>query len=99
MNYSTHIIAGILYFDAIIHCSKITVEFCFGLLPRTRMPIIENWLNRTNSNGHEHNERFLSLKIHDDIPNLGEMFEYLKKVCHLTLGTIRYRYGTAAMGR
>ena len=49
---------------------------------RMRLPIeaIGNWLNRTNANGQKDNERFLSLKIHDDVPNLREMFEFLKEV-------------------
>ena len=82
VNYSTHILAAILRFDAIIRCSKIRVEFNFGRPTRTRLPIdaIENWLNYTNANEQEHNDRFLKLNILDDIPNLGEMFEYLKKV-------------------
>ena len=82
VNYSTHILAAILRFDAIIRCSKIRVEFTFGRPTRTRLPIdaIENWLNYTNANGQEHNDRFMKLNILDDIPNLGEMFEYLKKV-------------------
>ena len=51
---------------------------------QTLLPIedIGNWLNRTIANGQMHNERFLNLKILDDVPNLSEMFEYLKKVCH-----------------
>ena len=46
---------------------------------------IGNWLNLTYADGQEHNERFLKLKrlkIHDNVPNFGEMFEHLKKVCH-----------------
>ena len=79
---STPVLAAILQFDAIVRCSKITVEFNFGSFTPSHLPIeaIGNWLNCTN--GQEHNERFLSLKIHDDVPNLGEMFEHLKKVCH-----------------
>ena len=81
-NYSTNTLAEILQFDAIIRCSKIGVEFDFWYFTPTHLPIeaIGNWLNRNNANGQ--NERFLSLKIHDTIPNLSEMFEYLKKVCH-----------------
>ena len=83
-NSSTNTLAAILKFDAIVRCSKIGAEFDIGsFTPRpSNLPIeaIGNWLNCTN--GQEHNERFLSLKIHDDVPNLGEMFEHLKKVCH-----------------
>ena len=84
VNYSTHILASILRFDAIIRCSKIGVKFIFRTCNRTRLPIdaIENWLNFTNANGRKDNERFLKLKIHDDVPNLSEMFTHLKKVCH-----------------
>ena len=80
----THILAAILQFDAIIRCSEITVEFYFWSFTPSHLPIeaIGNWLNRTNANGQEHNERFLSLEINDEVPNLSEMFEYLKKVCH-----------------
>ena len=80
-NTSTRVLAAILQFDAIVRCSKITVEFNFGDPMQTRLPIeaIGNWLNRTTGNG---KERFLKLRINDDVPNLGEMFEYLKEVCH-----------------
>ena len=84
-NTSTNVIDAILQFDAIVRCSKIRVEFSLLSSTRTRLPVeaIENWLNLTNANGQEHNERFLKLKIQSDgIPNLGEMFEYLKEVCH-----------------
>ena len=86
-NTPTNIIATILQFDAIVRCSKIGVEFNFGSFTSMRLPIeaIGNWLNLTNADGREHNERFLKLKIYDDVPNLGEMFEYLKKVCRLIL--------------
>ena len=82
-NTPTNVLATILQFDAIVRCSKIGVEFNFGSFTSMRLPIeaIGNWLNRTNADGREHNERFLKLKIYDDVPNLGEMFEYLKKVC------------------
>ena len=55
----------------------------FGRHARTLLPIeaIGNWLN-TNANGQMHNERFLKLKIYEDVPNLSEMFERLKEVCH-----------------
>ena len=84
MNTSAHILAAILQFDAIIRCSKIRVEFNFGDLMQTHLPIeaIGNWLNRTNADGQEQNERFLKLKISHDIQNLSEMFEYVKKVGH-----------------
>ena len=84
VNYSTHILATILRFDALIRCSEIEVEFIFRTRYRTRLPIeaIENWLNFTNANGRKDNERFLKLKINDDVPNLSEMFTHLKKVCH-----------------
>ena len=61
-NYSTHILAAILRFDAIIRCSKIRVKFDFGRRMKTRLPIeaIENWLNCTNANGQEHDQRFLT---------------------------------------
>ena len=83
-NTPTNVLATILQFDAIVRCSKIGVEFNFGSFTSMRLPIeaIGNWLNLTNADGQEHNERFLKLKIYDDVPNLGEMFEYLKKVCH-----------------
>ena len=59
-------------------------EFFFNFMNRTQthLPIeaIGNWLNRTNANGQMHNERFLKLKINDDVSNLSEMFEYLKEV-------------------
>ena len=80
----TNILAAILQFDAIIRCSKITVEFNFWRIKPTHLPIeaIGNWLNLNNANKQEDNERFMKLKIRDDVPNLGEMFEYLKKVSH-----------------
>ena len=83
-NTPTNFLAIILQFDAIVRCSKIGVEFNFGSFTSMRLPIeaIGNWLNLTNADGREHNERFLKLKIYDDVANLGEMFEYLKKVCH-----------------
>ena len=87
-NSSTHILAAILQFDAIICCSKIRVEFDFWHTVQMHLPIeaIRNWLNRTNASGQNDNERFLSLEIpNDDVPNLGEMFEHLKKVCHFFL--------------
>ena len=77
-NTSTDVIAGILQFDAIVRCSKIEVEFNFGNPTHLPIEAIGNWLNRTNAN--EQNERFLKLKIDDDVPNLSEMFEYLKEV-------------------
>ena len=84
VNYSTHILDTILRFDAIIRCSKIGVKFIFRTCNRTRLPIdaIENWLNFTNANGRKDNERFLKLKIYDDVSNISEMFTHLKKVCH-----------------
>ena len=83
-NTSTNVLSALLEFDAIIRCSKITVKFNFWKFTQTHLPIeaVGNWLNRTNADGQEDNERFLKLKIHDDVPNLGEMFEYLKKVSH-----------------
>ena len=86
-NTSTNVLATILQFDEIIRCSKIRVEFDFWYFTPTYLPIeaIGNWLNRTNANRQEDNERFLKLKIRDDVPNLGEMFEHLKKVCRLIL--------------
>ena len=84
MNTSTHILAAILQFDAIIRCSKIKVDFNFGSNTPTHLPIeaIGNWLNRTNADGQENNERFLKLEISYDVQNFGDMFEYLKKVCY-----------------
>ena len=81
-NTSTNVLSAILQFGAIVHCSKITVEFNFVTFTPSHLPIeaIGNWLNRTNANGQKDNERFLSLKIHDDVPNLREMFEFLKEV-------------------
>ena len=81
-NTSTNVLAAILQFDAIVRCSKITVKFNFGDPMQTNLPIeaIGNWLNRTNGNGQEHIDRFLKLEINYDVPNLGEMFEHLKKV-------------------
>ena len=83
-NTPTNVLSTILQFDAIKRCSKITVEFLSGSYAPTHLPIevIGNWINRTNADGQEHNERFLSLEINDEVPNLSEMFEYLKKVCH-----------------
>ena len=83
-NPSTNILSAILHFDAIIHCSKIRLLFNFGEPMQTLLPIedIGNWVNRTIANGQMHNERFMNLKINADVPNLGEMFVYLKKVCH-----------------
>ena len=83
---TANVLATILQFDEIIRCSKIRVEFDFWYFTPTHLPIeaIGNWLNRTNAIGQD-NERFLKLKICDDVPNLGEMFEYLKKVCRLIL--------------
>ena len=83
-NPSTNILSAILHFDAIIRCSKIRVFFNFGEPMKTRLPIedIGNWLNRTIDYGQMHNERFLNLKINDDVPNLSKMFKYLKKVCN-----------------
>ena len=80
-NASTNVLAAILQFDAIVRCSKIRVEFNFGNPTQTHLPIkaIGNWLNRTNASGQE---RFLKLNICDDVPNLSEMFEHLKEVCH-----------------
>ena len=77
-------LATILQFDAIVRCSKIGVEFNFDSFPSTHLPIeaIGNWLTRTNVNGQEHNERFLKLEINDDVPNISEMLEHLKEVCH-----------------
>ena len=77
-------VAAILQFDAIVRCSKIGVEFNFGSFTSMRLPIeaIGNWLNRTNADGQEQNERFLKLKISHDIQNLSEMLEHLKEVCH-----------------
>ena len=84
VNYSTHVLAAILRFDAIIRCPKIGGEFNFGrpTPTQTRLPTeaIENWLNRAIANGQEDNERVLKLEIHDAIPNLSGMLEYLKKV-------------------
>ena len=79
-NTSTNVLAAIFQFDAIVRCSKITVEFNFGDPMQTRLPIeaIGNWLNRTNANGQ--NERFMKLEISYDVPNISEMFEYLKEV-------------------
>ena len=76
---STNVLAAILQFDAIVRCSKIRFEFNFGNPMQTHLPIeaIGNWLNRTNASGQE---RFLKLSICDDVPNLSEMFEHLKKV-------------------
>ena len=82
-NTSTNVLAAILQFDAIVRCSKIRVQFDdFGDPMQTRLPIeaIENWLNRTNADGEKCDERFLKLKISYDVPNLSEMFEYLKEV-------------------
>ena len=81
-NTSTHVLAALLQFDAIIRCSKIRVQFNLGYPMQTHLPIedIGNWLNCTNANGQMHNERFLKLKFSHDIQNLGEMFEHLKKV-------------------
>ena len=45
---------------------------------------IGNWLNRTIANGQEDNERFLKLEINDDVPNISEMLEHLKEVCHFS---------------
>ena len=91
-NNSTHILAAILQFDAIIRCSKIRVEFHFWEIHHVQMhlPIeaIGNWLNLTYADGQEHNERFLKLQrleIHDNVLNFGEMFEHSKKVCHFFL--------------
>ena len=82
-NTSTHILASILQFDAIVRCSKIRVEFDFWDRVQMHLPIeaIGNWLNRTNANGQK---RFLKLNISDNVPvpDLGEMFGHLKKVCH-----------------
>ena len=81
-NTPAHVLASVLQFDAIIRCTKIRVEFDFGDPMQMHLPIeaIGNWLNCTNANGQ--NERFLNLRIHDNVPNLSEMFEYLKEVCH-----------------
>ena len=78
-NTSTNVLAAIFQFDAIVRCSKITVEFNFGDPMQTRLPIeaIGNWLNRANADGQE---RFLKLKISYDVPNIIEMFGYLKEV-------------------
>ena len=87
VNYSsTHILAALLQFDAIVRCSKITVEFNFGSSATVQMSLpieaIENWLNRTIANGQEDNKRFLFLEISYGCPNVSEMFEHLKKVYH-----------------
>ena len=83
-NTSTNVLAAILQFDAIVRCSKIRVEFNVWEIHHVQMhlPIeaIGNWLNGTNADGQEHNERFLKLKISYDVPNISEMFEYLKEV-------------------
>ena len=83
-NTPTNVLATILQFDAIIRCSKIKVDFNFGSNTPTHLPIeaIGNWLNCTNADGQENNERFLKLEISYDVPNFGDMFEYLKKVCY-----------------
>ena len=84
-NISAHFLAAILQFDAIVRCSKIKVGFGFWS-SKIQMSFpteaIGNWLNRTSANGQKDNERFLKLEINDSVPNLGEMLEYLKKVCH-----------------
>ena len=77
-NSSTHVLAAILQFDAIVRCSKIKLEFHFGSPTHLPIEAIGNWLNRTNANGQ--NERFMKLRISYDVPNLGEMFEHLKEV-------------------
>ena len=82
----TNVLSAILQFDAIVRCSKITVKFGVWIstfVVRMSLPTeaIGNWLN-TNANGQKDNERFLKLKINDSVPNLDEMLEYLKKVCH-----------------
>ena len=85
-NTPPNVLSEILQFDAIVRCPTIEVEFRFGISVTVErsLPIeaIGNWLNRTISNGQEHNERFLKLKINFNVPNLGEMFEYLKEVCY-----------------
>ena len=58
---------------------------------------IENWLNRINANGQD-NERFLKLKICDDVPNLGEMFEHLKEVYYFFCKIIALHYFCAQEG-
>ena len=91
-NSSTNTLAAILKFDAIVRCSKIGVEFDFwNLLPR-HLPIgaIGNWLNLNNVNRQEDNERFMKLKIYGEVPNLGEMFEYLKEVYYFFLKLLHY---------
>ena len=91
-NTSTNVLAAILKFDAIVRCSKIGVEFDFwNLLPR-HLPIeaIGNWLNLNNANEQMHNEHFLKLKIYGEVPNLGEMFEYLKEVYYFFLKLLHY---------
>ena len=77
-NISTYVLAAILQFDAIVRCSKIKLEFHFGSPTHLPIEAIGNWLNRTNANGQ--NERFMKLKISYDVPNISEMFEYLKEV-------------------
>ena len=77
-NSSTHVLTAIFQFDAIVRCSKIKLEFHFGSPTHLPIEAIGNWLNRTNANGQ--NERFMKLKISYDVPNISEMFEYLKEV-------------------
>ena len=83
-NTPTNVLLAIFQFDAIVCCSKIAVEFNVesSVTVQMSLPIeaIENWLNRTNADGEKCDESFLKLKISYDVPNISEMFEYLKKV-------------------
>ena len=89
--FADTVIAAILRFNAIIRCSNVYIllDFCWpasNIAEPTDFSIkaIDDWLNHSNldtNSNQTQKDRFLQIKLYDEITNIKEIFEHLKKVC------------------